>query len=287
MPGPLFVYAAFICIDVDVDLPASSLGDPPMPAFDRNYYAALVHSSLGREVRYFEETTSTMDEARAGADADGAASHGIAYVAGRQTAGRGRQGRQWVSEPGDGLYVTYHLVPATQQASSLYAVAGAMAAADAIHKASGVTAALKWPNDLLVEDRKLAGILAEARYGDRIDVFLGIGINVRTAALPPDVRSIATSIEDAGGAAPRTEELLATLSAALEARIEAVEHAPLALVEEWKRRLVTLGRHVRLAAPDGELHEGEAIDVTATGDLVLRHADGTSGEYAAGDVTTA
>lgn len=258
-----------------------------MPAFDRDYYAALVHSSLGRDARYFEETTSTMDEARAGADAHGHASHGVAYVAGRQTAGRGRQGRQWVSEPGDGLYVTYHLVPATQQASSLFAVAGAMAAADAIREASGVAAALKWPNDLLVEERKLAGILAEARYGERIDVFLGIGINVRATALPPDVRSIATSIEDAGGAVPRNEELLASLSATLEVRLEAVEHAPLALVEEWKRLLITLGRHVRLASPDGRVHEGEAVDVTATGDLVLRHEDGTTGEYAAGDVTTA
>jgi BirA family biotin operon repressor/biotin-[acetyl-CoA-carboxylase] ligase len=258
-----------------------------MPAFDRDYYAALVHSSLGRDVRYFEETTSTMDEARAGADAHGHASNGVAYVAGRQTAGRGRQGRQWVSEPGDGLYVTYHLVPTTQQASSLFAVAGAMAAADAIHEASGVTAALKWPNDLLVEERKLAGILAEARYGERVDVFLGIGINVHATALPPDVRGIATSIEDAGGAVPRIEELLASLSAALEARIEAVERAPLALVEEWKRRLMTLSRHVRLASPDGQVYEGDAVDVTASGDLVLRHADGTTGEYAAGDVTTA
>lgn len=258
-----------------------------MPSFDRDYYASLVRSSLGRDVRYFEETTSTMDEARAGADLQGHASRGVAYVAGRQTAGRGRQGRQWLSEPGDGLYVTYHLVPATPRASSLFAVAGAMAAADAVRDVAGVEPALKWPNDLLLDGRKLAGILAEARFGERVDVFLGIGINVRTKALPPHIRSIATSIEDAGGVLPRIEQLLAALSVTLEQRIDAVELASLALVEEWKRRLVTIGQEVRLASPDGRVHEGEAVDVTATGDLVLRHADGTTGEYAAGDVTTA
>lgn len=258
-----------------------------MPTFDSGFYATLVRSSIGRKVRYVEETASTMDDARAGADERGLASHGMAYVAGRQTAGRGRQGRQWVSEPGDGLYVTYHVVPRTQQASSLFAVAGAMAVADAIEEVTGIDAALKWPNDVLHGGRKLAGILAEARYGERIDVFIGIGINVRTSALPPDVRSIATSIEDAGAAAPRIEELLAALSAALEPRVAAAELAPQALIEDWKHRLVTLGQHVRLASPDGTVHEGLAIDVSAVGNLVLHRADGTISEHSAGDVTTA
>jgi BirA family biotin operon repressor/biotin-[acetyl-CoA-carboxylase] ligase len=256
-----------------------------MAPFNLDYYASLLASNVGREVRYVEETASTMDDARAGADARGDAS-GVAYVAGRQTAGRGRQGRHWVSEPGDGLYVTYHLVPSGQQPSSLFAVAGAMAAADAIEGVSGVHVDLKWPNDVLHDGRKLAGILAEARYGARLDVFLGIGINVRTTALPPDVRGIATSIEDAGAVAPRVEELLAALSAALERRVAMLDASPLHLVEEWKQRLVTLGQQIRLASPDGRVHEGEAVDVTPAGDLVLRHPDGTRSAYAAGDVTT-
>jgi BirA family biotin operon repressor/biotin-[acetyl-CoA-carboxylase] ligase len=169
----------------------------------------------------------------------------------------------------------------------LFAVAGAMAAADAVEDVSGLEVALKWPNDLLHGGRKLAGILAEARYGERLDVFLGIGINIRTRALPTEIRSIATSIEDAGASVPRIEELLPALSAALEPRIDAVERAPRLLIHDWKRRLVTLGQYVHLATPDGRVHAGEAIDVSAAGDLVLRHEDGTIREYAAGDVTTA
>jgi BirA family biotin operon repressor/biotin-[acetyl-CoA-carboxylase] ligase len=257
--------------------------------FDLDFYASLLHSErVGRTVRYFEEAGSTMDEARAGADLEGASSRGTAYVAGRQTAGRGRQGRQWVSEPGAGLYVTYHLLPpAVAAGSTLYAVAGAMAAADAVEHSSGLETQLKWPNDLLIDGRKLGGILAEARFGERVDVFLGIGINVRAAALPPDVRDIATSIEGAGGAVPRIEELLAALSDALEARLRQLEEIPAVLVDEWRARLETMGRRVRLASPDGRVYEGEAVDVSLQGDLVLRHEDGTTDTYAAGDVTTA
>ena len=258
-----------------------------MAPFDHDYYRKLMRSEwVGREVRYFEETGSTMDEARAGADAAGAASNGIAYVAGRQAAGRGRQGRQWVSEPGAGLYVTYHLTPTVADGSSLFAVAGAMAVVDAVREVAHLDTVLKWPNDVLHVGRKLAGILAEARHGRRLDVFLGIGINVRTSALPPEIRDIATSIEDAGGEVPRIEELLAALSHALEPRIAEAERAPEILLEEWKRRLVTLGQRVRLASPDSAVHEGEAVDVSPRGDLMLRHDDGTVSEYAAGDVTT-
>jgi BirA family biotin operon repressor/biotin-[acetyl-CoA-carboxylase] ligase len=259
-----------------------------VPPFDFDDYMPLLRAErIGRTVRYFEETTSTMDEARAGADR-GDSSDGAAYIAGLQTAGRGRQGRQWVSEPGAGLYVTYHLVaPADATASSLSAVAGGMAAADAVEATAGLETQLKWPNDLLLGGRKLAGILAEARFGERVDVFLGIGINVRASVLPPELRDIATSIEGAGGAVPRIEALLAALSGALEGRLRQLEDAPAALVDDWRARLVTMGQRVRLASPDGRVYEGEAIDVSPAGDLVLRHEDGSIAEYSAGDVTTA
>jgi BirA family biotin operon repressor/biotin-[acetyl-CoA-carboxylase] ligase len=257
-----------------------------MARFDHDYYATRVTSRVGRSVRYFEETGSTMDEARAGADAGGVTSDGCAYVAGLQVAGRGRQGRSWVSEPGAGLYVTYHLVAPGGEVSPLYAVAGAVAAADAVAAAAGLEVDLKWPNDLLHQGRKLAGILAEARHGERVDVFLGIGINVRASALPPEVRYIATSIDGAGGTPPRIEDLLAELSRALEARLGLLERTPARLIEAWKLRLVTLGQAVKLSAPGGQTYSGVAVDVSARGDIVLRHEDGSIDEYSAGDVTT-
>ena len=258
-----------------------------MPPFDLAAYQRLRTSRhLGAVVHHRERTDSTMDDARTGADASGASGCGDAYVAGEQTRGRGRQGRTWVSAAAAGLYVTYHLCPRVAEHAPLIGVAGALAVADAVSATSGLDTELKWPNDVLCDGRKLAGLLAEARHGERLDVFLGIGINVRsTAELPREVAEIATSIEGAGAPPPSLEALLAALSVALETRIEQGEEDPPALVAEWRSRLVTIGQRVRLAAPSGVI-EGDAVDVTARGELLLRLADGSTVAHAAGDVTT-
>lgn len=255
--------------------------------FDLARYHALRRSSLlGAEVAYLESTTSTMDDARAGA-AEGRPC-GTAYVAGEQSAGRGRQGRSWVSAAAAGLYVTYHLCPARSEGAPLLGLAAAVAAAEAVQAACGLVVDLKWPNDLQVAGKKLAGILAEARprTAGGLDVFVGIGINLRTASeLPPEVVAIATSIEGAGHPAPPREVLLAALSTAFDRRAAQAEAEPAALLAEWRARLITLGQRVRLATPSGEV-EGEAVDVTATGELVLALPSGERRAFAAGDVTT-
>lgn len=255
--------------------------------FDLARYNALRRSSrLGAEVAYLEATASTMDDARAGA-AEGRPC-GSAYVAGEQSAGRGRQGRSWISAASAGLYVTYHLCPTRTEGAPLLGLAAAVAAGEAVHAVSGLAVDLKWPNDLQVAGKKLAGILAEARprAGGGLDVFVGIGINLVTApGLPPEVAAIATSIEGAGAVAPAREVLLAALSTAYETRATQAEADPAALLAEWRSRLVTLGQQVRLATPSGEV-EGEAIDVTPTGELILALASGERRSFAAGDVTT-
>lgn len=256
-------------------------------SFDLARYQALRRSTrLGVEVVYLESTTSTMDDARAGA-ADGRPC-GTAYVAGEQSAGRGRQGRSWVSAASVGLYVTYHLCPPKTEDAPLLGLAAAVAAADAVQVACGLAVDLKWPNDLQVAGKKLAGILAEARprAAGGLDVFVGIGINLVTAAeLPPEVAGIATSIEGAGAIAPAREVLLAALSTAFDARSSQAEADPAALLAEWRSRLITLGQRVRFATPTGEV-EGEAVDVTPSGELVLALPSGERRSFAAGDVTT-
>ena len=255
--------------------------------FDLARYHSLRRSTqVGVEVVYLESTASTMDDARTGA-AEGRPP-GTAYVAGEQSAGRGRLGRSWVSAASAGLYVTYHLCPARIEGAPLLGLAAAVAAAEAVQTASGLTVDLKWPNDLQVAGKKLAGILAEARprATGGLDVFVGIGINLRTAVeLPPEVAVIATSIEGSGAVAPPREVLLAALSTAYEARAAQAEADPAALLAEWRSRLVTLGQLVRLSTPSGEV-EGEAVDVTSTGELVLALPGGERRSFAAGDVTT-
>ncbi len=278
-----------------------------MSPFDEQRYTTLLAAagggaaapSVGRAVRFRERTTSTMDDARAGADRDGLASCGTAYVAGDQEAGRGRQGRRWESAPGSALLVTYHLCGSAAQAPLASAV-GALATGDALRAAAGLDTGCKWPNDLVVAlgragvegERKLVGILAEVlpAAGGRVDVLLGIGVNLRGAeALPEDLRPLATDVVEAGGRPVAAEDLLAALSLSLAARWRQAAEEPAALLAAWRARLVTLGRRVRLAVPaDGpgaREVEGEAVDVTPTGELVLRLADDSTATFPAADAS--
>ncbi len=261
-----------------------------MAPFDMDRYEELHHlGMIGSMVHHSERTTSTMDEARAGAQTRGGEGCGDAYVADEQSAGRGRFDRTWTDAPGASLLVTFHLCVREIEYLPLVGFAGALAAADAVAEVSGLETALKWPNDVLIDGRKLAGILAEAQAGStETDVFLGIGVNIAEAAiagLSDSERSLATSIEGAGAQPPAVEELLARLSEQLERRIAQVEGDPDRLLADWRGRLVTLGTRVRLSTTDGDI-EGEAVDVTAEGMLVLRLDSGSQHSFAAGDVTT-
>jgi BirA family biotin operon repressor/biotin-[acetyl-CoA-carboxylase] ligase len=170
---------------------------------------------------HLESTSSTNDVADRLAT-DGAA-HGTVVVADAQESGRGRLGRTWFSPPGAGLYVSVVLRPealpeapetGVALASSVSLTAG-VALAEGIRAASGLEVAIKWPNDLVVEGRKLCGILAEAssRAGSLQHVVLGYGINVRAAAYPPEIADRATSLEtELGREVDRAAVLAETLA---------------------------------------------------------------------------
>lgn len=263
-----------------------------MPPFDLASYRTLRgRGTVGANVHFRERTASTMDDARDAAGRPGREACGDAYVAGQQSAGRGRAGRSWVSAAVVGLYVTYHLCPSDVAHAPLLSIAGALAASDAILETAGLATQLKWPNDVLVDGRKLCGVLAESRASDRdeparLDVFLGIGLNVRApASLPPEIASIATSIEAAGAPPPSIEALLAALSRALERWADTCDVDPGAVIAAWRVRLATLGQRVRLQTPRGVV-EGEAVAVSERGELVLLLDDGTRQPFSAGDVTT-
>ena len=160
-------------------------GRAGLTPFDVARYEELHHGGIvGSAVHHYERTTSTMDEARAGAQARGGEGCGDAYVADEQTAGRGRFRRPWADAPGASLLVTFHLCVREVEYLPFAVFAGALATADAVAEVSGLETALKWPNDVLAGGRKLAGILAEARAGStEADVFLGIGVNIGEAAI--------------------------------------------------------------------------------------------------------
>jgi BirA family biotin operon repressor/biotin-[acetyl-CoA-carboxylase] ligase len=212
-----------------------------------------------------------LDRARAGAEP------GLVVVADHQTAGRGRLDRRWEAPPGSSLLVSV-LLPAPSGPAGAHAavVAVAVALAEAVVEVAGIDVGLKWPNDLVVADRKLAGVLAEVD-GDRVVV--GAGCNVNWDVFPPELEATATACNVEAGHPVDRDALLDALLGDLDQHLD----APDSLAAAYRARLVTLGRRVRVERPDGAL-EGIAVEVTDDGALVVRDDAGTPHAVVVGDV---
>lgn len=222
-------------------------------------------------------TASTSDDARALA-AQGAA-HGTLVIADAQTSGRGRRGRQWVSPPGENLYASFVLRPRVPPHSApLLSLVAGLAIAEALDAhAGGAAVRVKWPNDVRVDRRKLAGVLVEGSLrGDRLAwVVLGVGVNVRGESAPRGLDDVATTLRRVRGADLSRAAVLASLCLRLEARLADFEREGFAALRDaLSARCETLGTRVRVDAvegvaealgPDGALRVradgGELIDV--------------------------
>jgi BirA family transcriptional regulator, biotin operon repressor / biotin---[acetyl-CoA-carboxylase] ligase len=191
---------------------------------------------------FFDTVESTNDVAAS--MASGGGSEGAVVVAGQQTAGRGRRGHTWFSPAGSGLYASVVLMPGRarvepMRATLLLTVAAGVAVAEAIEAETGLNVDLKWPNDLYVGRRKLAGILAEGiGRGSAVDVvILGYGINLRPAAYPPELADRATSLEsEIGRVVDRHGVLVATLIALARRYDDLLEGRFDAILDAWRRR---------------------------------------------------
>lgn len=212
---------------------------------------------------------------------DGAAA-GLVVVAEEQTAGRGRLGRSWIAPPGAALLVSLLLRPGlAPDQLHLLTAAGALAMAEAVEAVCGLRPELKWPNDLLVGDRKLGGVLAEADIDGRDvrAVVVGIGLNVEWDQFPPELAEIATSCSaETGGPVSRAAVLDAFLARS------SIRFADLdAAFAEYRARLGTLGRAVRVELASGPVR-GIAVDLAPDGTLLVETAHDGIVEVAAGDV---
>ena len=229
---------------------------------------------FGRAIQWHPEVSSTNDVAALLADAG--APEGTAIVADAQSAGRGRLGRQWESPPGAGLYVSVVLRPAGYTLRLITIVAG-VAVAEGIQAATGLSVALKWPNDVYVGERKLAGILAEAgtATGDAAHVVLGIGINVMPASLSHQVASRATSLESELGRPVDRGLLLVECLAALARRYDDLQNGITAdALSAWRQRAAaTMGRLAEWEASGGT-RRGVAESIDDAGALLVRTAAG-------------
>jgi BirA family transcriptional regulator, biotin operon repressor / biotin---[acetyl-CoA-carboxylase] ligase len=243
---------------------------------------------LGAQRIDLEACTSTNDiaarMARAGAQ------HGTIVIAEQQSAGRGRDGRAWVSPRGRGLYLSAVVRPPLPLAEvPPMTLAIGLGVCEAV-RAAGVAGTLKWPNDMLVGTRKLAGVLVEAQsQGARLEaVIVGIGINLCAAEpgeLPPEIAARAISLEEASGAPIDREAFIATLLAHVEHWVDHYTAVGLEdIIPAWIERM-THGLHAR-AIVDGTPIVGMMVGLDGDGSLLLRDADGTVHRIRSGDVET-
>ena len=202
------------------------------------------------------------------------APHGTLVTADEQTAGRGRQGRTWVAPPGGSLLMSV-VVRELDQSAALLPLAAAVAVCEAAERLAPVRCAIKWPNDVWVEGRKVCGILVEGRPAEGWAV-VGIGLNVRVADFPAELAATATSLSAYAAPGPTVEDALRETLPALDRRLR----TPAAeLLDAWRERDALRGRRVRWGGG-----EGVAAGIDDTGALVVETSDGSRVNLDAGEV---
>ncbi|OPY10895.1 MAG: Bifunctional ligase/repressor BirA [Syntrophus sp. PtaB.Bin001] len=239
-------------------------------------------------IAYFRKTDNTNNQAKVLAY-DGTP-EGTLVIAEEQSEGRGRRGRTWFSPPGQGIYATVVLRPLIplNEAPKLTVLA-AVATADALEGSTGLPVRIKWPNDILVRDRKMAGILTE--IGTEMDLVdfavigMGLNVNIPELSFPDNLRTPATSILiESGQTFPRVRLLQSWLEA-LEKYYDLFRRGSFdVILSRWKLLTDILGKRIAVDLP-GRQYAGEVQEVDENGVLILREPDGTFQRIFSGDIT--
>jgi BirA family biotin operon repressor/biotin-[acetyl-CoA-carboxylase] ligase len=248
-----------------------------------------LRGAFGARLHYFAQTGSTND--LAGAAADRGDPEGTTFVAGAQTAGRGRRGREWFSPPGSGLYVS--TIVRRASIAPWLTLAGGVAVAEGIRAATGLPVQIKWPNDIVSVSgrgfkgrRKIAGILAEAASGrDGVHhVIVGIGINVGAASFPPELSDRAGSIETELGRPVDAGAVLAQVLVGFNRVLSEIAQAgPPTLFTRWLELAPSAsGEPIEWDGPQGVLR-GVSAGLAEDGALLARTPEGLA-RIVAGEV---
>ena len=232
---------------------------------------------LGQPIHRFDEVTSTnavaLDLYHQGVP------EGTLVVSDAQTRGRGRLGREWISPSGVNLYCSYILRAGNPEWISWIPLIASMAVASAIHAETELNARIKWPNDVLIEGQKVAGVLAEtvSDNGELQSVILGIGVNVNIpiTALPSSLHSTTTSLFEHVGEAIDRDLLLTRLTDELDAQYRKFWNGDTSdMIREYLNISDTIGRRVIAHLPVGAPVEGWADGIELDGSLRLRRGQG-------------
>lgn len=245
--------------------------------------AGLKTSIMGKNIHYFKETESTNILAR---DMAGSVDEGTVVIAESQTGGRGRMGRKWISPEG-GIWLSVVLKPRMQplHAPRITLLAG-VAVAKTIRNI-GLPAKIKWPNDVLINGKKVCGILTE--IGAEMDsiqyVVVGVGIdaNVDTETFPEEFRDSSTSLKNELGFDINRVEFVQKLLIELEALyLKFQKEGFTSIIEEWRMMSVTIGQWVKITTQSRIIY-GEAVGVDSDGALILETGEGRLEKIVAGN----
>lgn len=237
---------------------------------------------IGQRVLYHPRLKSTMDVARR--QAQQGATEGTIVIAGEQTAGRGRIKRAWLSPKGS-IALSLILYPELGYLSSLIMVAS-LAVVHSIERVTALKSQIKWPNDVLINGKKVSGTLIESEVkGNQVDyAILGIGINVNLRLSDfPEIPPTATSLSQELGRDVSQLAMIRRLLVELERLYLALPSGD-SVYQQWRNNLMTLGKKVRVSS-DETTYEGIAESVAQNGSLLLRQPDGSLVKIVAGDVT--
>lgn len=241
----------------------------------------------GRPVHYFDELSSTNIQAKL--EAESGAAEGTLVVADMQTAGRGRRGRTWNSPAGINVYFTLILKPSyVPDKASMVTLVMALAVAEGIYEACGVKAEIKWPNDVVVNGRKVCGILTEMSAEREMirHVVIGVGVNVGLQEFPPEIEAVATSLQAECRREVSKADLAANIMKSFEKYYENFQQNTdlSGIREKYNGLLVNQDREVCVLDPKGEFR-GIARGINESGELLVEREDGSVAEVYAGEVS--
>jgi BirA family transcriptional regulator, biotin operon repressor / biotin---[acetyl-CoA-carboxylase] ligase len=240
---------------------------------------------IGGKVIWLESVDSTNSHARSLLDSG--AEEGSVVVASEQTAGRGRQGRVWISEKGKNLTFSLILKPdLPAELGGLISLYASLSVAEAVESLTGLTPECKWPNDVLLGGRKICGILSESNIdGGRVaSTIVGIGLNVNQTLFPSDLKPSPTSMQLATGRPYDLTAVLTALLERLESRYTDLRSAPPGtIIREWKNHSTTIGRNLTVRTGNQTVR-GLATGLAADGGLLVQ-VDGTERKISAGDIS--
>lgn len=241
----------------------------------------------GCKVMYYDETDSTNNRAKDSGEKKG--SHGTLFIADKQNAGKGRRGRAWESPAGKSIYMTVLLRPEiTPDKAPMLTLVMGLSVAEGIRRVSGVKAEIKWPNDIVINKKKVCGILTE--MATEIEcvhyVVIGVGINVNQQHFPDEIKEMATSLYNETGNTYKRSELIAAVLEQFEKNYEAfLKAGDLSDVKEvYDSMLVNCGQEVKVLEPGNE-YRAVAEGINKTGELIVTLPDGQKKNVFAGEVS--